>query len=81
LSVHSKWYGPKPLHPEQLSGEIHLLNSEPETVRYIGWKSKRAGEVAYDVDGNVVPGNVPVFVQAEEFAKSGQLTDRYTIAP
>lgn len=76
-----KWYGPKPLHPEQRSGEIHLFNSESDKVRYIGWKSKRAGEVAYDVNGDIEPSKVPVFVLASEFESSGQLTDRYTIAP
>lgn len=76
-----KWYGPKPLHPEQLSGEIHLFNDDPEKVRYIGWKSKRVGVVAYDENGTIVPGKVPVFVLAEEFATSGQLTKRYTVAP
>jgi hypothetical protein len=76
-----KWYGPKPLHPEQRSGEIHLFNSEPDKVRYVGWKSKRAGEVAYGVDGNIEPGKVPVFVLATEFEASGQLTERCTIAP
>lgn len=81
LDFTRKWYGPKPLHPEQQSGEIHLLNSDPTTVRYIGWTSKRVGEIAYDVDGKVEAGKVPVFIMAEEFARSGQLSERYTVAP
>jgi LmbE family N-acetylglucosaminyl deacetylase len=79
LNYFRKWHGPKPMHPEQRSGEVHLLNSEPETVRYIGWKTKRAGDVAIDVDGNPVPGQVPVFVEAEELARAGQLTERDTV--
>lgn len=74
-----RWYGPKPIHPEQRSGEVHLLNSDPKTVRYIGWKTKRAGEVAIDVNGNPVHGQVPVFVQADELALAGQLTERDTV--
>jgi hypothetical protein len=81
LEFARKWYGPKPLHPEQLSGEIHLGNSDPSTVRYIGWKTKRVGEVAYDMDGEVEAGKVPVFVMAEEFAKADQITERYSVAP
>lgn len=86
LDFYRKWYGPKSLHPEQQSGEIHLYNAElktgdQRTGRYTGWNTERVGKIAYDVDGNVQSGRVPVFVQAEEFAKSGQLTERYTIAP
>lgn len=86
LDFSRKWNGPKPLHPEQQSGEIHLYNAElntgdKRTGRYTGWSTERVGKLAYDVDGNVQCGRVPIFVQAEEFAKSGQLTERYTIAP
>ncbi len=81
LNNYHRYHGPKLLHPEQLPGEVHLLNSAPETVRYIGWKSKRAGKVALDLDGVEVPGQVPVFVSAAELEKVGQLTDRDTVAP
>lgn len=74
-----KWYGPKRLHPEQLVGEVHLLNSDPETVRYIGWKTKRVGKIALDMDGVEVPGQVPLFVMADELAEAGQLTKRDTV--
>lgn len=74
-----RWYRPKPIHPEQRAGEVHLLNSDPKTVRYIGWKTKRAGEVAIGAHGNPVQGQVPVFVQADELALAGQLTERDTV--
>lgn len=81
LTKHIKLYGPKPLHAEQLSGEIYLCNSTPETFRYIGWKTKRAGNVALNWNGTVILGEVPVFVRADELAKARQLTERETVAP
>lgn len=81
LTNYRRYHGPKALHPEQRPGEVHLLNSAPETVRYIGWKTKRAGVEALDVDGIVIPGQVPVFISAAEFERAGQLTDRDTVAP
>jgi hypothetical protein len=81
LSYFRRWHGPKPIHPEQRSGEVHLLNSDPETVRYIGWKTKRAGEVALDFDANIVAGQVPVFVAAKELKAAGQLDERMSVAP
>lgn len=80
VNYYRKWYGPKRLHPEQVVGEVHLLNSDQETVRYIGWKTKRIGKIALDTDGVEVPGQVPVFVIASELAQAGQLTKRDTIA-
>ena len=81
LTNYRRYHGPKALHPEQKPGEVHLLNSAPETVRYIGWKTKRTGVEAFDVDGLVIPGQVPVFISAAEFEKAGQLTERDTVAP
>ena len=80
LAEHNRWYGPKPLHPEQEPGEVHLCNLAQGAVRSIGWKSKRAGEVAYDWNGQTIEGQVPVFVQAQELRAAGQLTERDTIA-
>jgi hypothetical protein len=79
IAFNQKWYGPKPLHPEQRSGEINIANSTEKTFRYIGWKTKRFGEVAYDIDGKIVPGDVPVFIMASEYEAAGLLTDRDTI--
>ncbi len=69
----------KPLHPEQRTGEIHLCNLEMAGARVIGWKTKRVGEVAYDVDGIPVPSKVPVFIDAQELIAAGQWTDQYVI--
>lgn len=79
IDFYRKWYGPKPLHPEQRSGEIYLFNTKPDVFRFTGWKTKRPGEVAYDEDGKILTGEVPVFIMASEFEAAGQLTDRYTV--
>lgn len=79
IEFNQKWYGPRPLHPEQRTGEIYILNSTLETFRYTGWKTKRAGEVAFDVDGNVLPNQIPIFIMASEYEAAGLLTDRDTI--
>lgn len=68
-------------HPEQQEGEIFLTNSHDldvvgvpirnaVTIRTayegIGWKTKRKGLTAYDVNGKVLNGMFPVFVQIAE---------------
>lgn len=81
LAHHRMWHGPKPLHPEQQTGEVLLGNSKPDVVRYIGWKSKRAGVVAFDWNGKPLMDQVPVFVSSDELRAAGQLSPRDTIAP
>jgi hypothetical protein len=80
LNHHRMWHGPKPLHPEQQKGEVFLGNSKPDVVRYIGWKSKRVGMVAFNWDGKPLANQVPVFVSAEELREAGQLKPRDTVA-
>lgn len=70
---------PKPIHPEQEPGEIHLCNLEPEGARVVGWKTKRIGVIAYTSGGQPDPSKVPVFVQADEFKAAGQWDARYSI--
>lgn len=65
-------------HPEQRENEVFLtnLNKEyfenllPEEFRYayerIGYRSKRKGVTAYDVNGNILHGSYPVFVDKDE---------------
>lgn len=62
-------------HPEQQEGEIFLSNSNDEDAmdgtnrtyyQCIGWKTKRRGRTAYDVNGKVVNRMFPVFVQIAE---------------
>ncbi len=65
-------------HPERQEDEFFITNvSEdnstgqnlsPRTSYFhkIGWKTKRMGKVAYDVNGCVIEGNRPVFVKQYE---------------
>lgn len=70
---------PKPLHPEQLAGEMHLCNLEPEGARVVGWSTKRIGERAYRDDGSIDPAKVAVFISAEQFKAAGLWDPRYTV--
>ena len=57
-------------HPELRTGERRLTNVGVENVgQEIGYQSKRVGKVAYDIQGNVIEGMVPVFVLKEEYNK------------
>lgn len=67
---------PKPsIHPELREGEIFLTNVgfdfDTEEWRNIGWRTKRMGICAYDVDGKVLEHTRPVFVQRKEMEKAG----------
>lgn len=64
-------------HPEQMDDEIFLCNASHEKGEYegdsrssyqcIGWKTKRAGRIAYDVHGKVINDVMfPVFVKIKE---------------
>lgn len=70
---------PKPLHPEQRAGEIHLCDLELAGAHVVGWNTKRIGFVAYGSDGTPVAGKVPVFVQVDEFKAAGQWAAHYTV--
>ena len=39
----------------------------------IGWSTKRLGNFAYDIRGNIIPELRPVFVQEREIQKAGVL--------
>lgn len=41
-------------HPEQRDDEVFLGNCTEDGFNTIGWKTKRLGETAYDVDGNKI---------------------------
>lgn len=68
-------------HPEKGEGEVFLTNvgdSDREFsffdhggYQHIGWKTKRKGSTAYDVNGKEVDGMNPVFVQRSELEKGG----------
>ena len=68
-------------HPEIREGEVFLTNTDAESSPFynfddegyhrIGWKTKRRGVIAYDIEGNVVDYLVPVFVQRDELINAG----------
>jgi len=47
-------------HPECLPDETFLGNANAGSFASCGWKTKRLGIVAYDIDGNVLPESIPV---------------------
>jgi hypothetical protein len=54
-------------HPELMPGEVFLTNDNCENFDEIGYQTKRAGNVAYDIHGNVIEGLFPVFVKKSEY--------------
>jgi hypothetical protein len=54
------------MHPEQLQDEIFMGNATREDVLKSSWRSSRLGNVAYDINGNVVSGLFPWFIKREE---------------
>ena len=59
------------VHPECKSDEVFLTNDDDLGVSQIGWKSKRKGRNAYDIDGNLIKGLFPVFVKQSELPFDG----------
>lgn len=66
-------------HPEQQEDEVFISNSHDEgpvddtgrtDYECIGWKTKRRGVVAYDVNGKVLPEMFPVFVKRSEIEQA-----------
>lgn len=70
-------------HPELKEGEVFLtnvsnddmsrriMNSRETDWEAIGWKTKRLGNIAYDIYNKIIVGMFPVFVQRSELQKSG----------
>lgn len=55
-------------HPEKRDDEVFLSNGDPfEWNRSCAYRTKRYGNVAYDISGNPVDWLRPVFVKREEF--------------
>lgn len=73
-------------HPELREGEVFIANIFPDRksigddnrtdVECIGWKSKRVGKKAYDINGQHMEDTLPVFAQRSELQKAGVNTDR-----
>ena len=73
-------------HPELLPGEVFLTNASDSkfsrvsllghndtrsSYEMIGWRTKRKGVIAYDINGRRMSKMFPVFVQREELIKGG----------
>ena len=54
-------------HSELLDGEIFLTNTQPEDYCWIGYKTKRQGNIAYSTTGYIINDLFPVFVQKKEY--------------
>lgn len=68
------------VHPEMREGEVFFTNVgeydalrsyEDDDFNHIGWKSKRKGSVAFDIDGKPVNYMNPVFVMRDELILAG----------
>ena len=68
-------------HPELKEGEVFVTNANMDLpgkpddqldgFESCGWKTKRLGLLAFDVNGEIVKGLRPVFAQREELEKAG----------
>mgnify|MGYP003402874304 FL=1 len=59
-------------HPELAEGEVFMGNATPfEFHNCYGWKTKRLGDSAYDVNEKTISGLYPVFVQKSELIEGG----------
>jgi hypothetical protein len=74
------------IHPEAQEGEIFFFNVSAnlpgmsgldldDTFQSMNWKTKRLGEVAYDISGNYLRHSRPVFVQRSEVIERGMNPD------
>lgn len=62
-------------HPELREGEAYVSDIFPSTFPKVGWKTKRLGDVAYDMlSGQPMPeclGRKPLFAQRSEMVAAG----------
>lgn len=61
-------------HPEQHDDEFYFTNTATKQFEGIEWKTKRLGNVAYNLIGKAMPakwGCKPVFVKNEEVQAFG----------
>lgn len=60
-------------HPECGDDEVFVGNADDNTIRTMGWKTKRRGKIAYKKNGERITiewrGAFPVFVQKSEIAE------------
>jgi hypothetical protein len=75
----------KTQHHECRDGETFLGNADAKGFAACGWKSKRLGNIAYDVQGGVIPASSgrmagltplkPLFVSTEEIGGARKFAD------
>lgn len=67
-------------HPELRRGEVFLTNASDDDQyiddkrsgwECIGWKTKRRGRIAYDINNKPIPDMFPVFVRRSELLRGG----------
>ncbi len=79
-------------HPERRPDEVFVTNADDDTIftldddglssyQHVGWKTKRRGDVSYDIHGKPLgerwPHSFPVFVkQSEIAAKDPKILER-----
>ena len=58
-------------HPELLDGEMFLTNihkyDDESVYRSIGYNTKRKGNIAYTIDGEISKSSFPVFINKKEY--------------
>lgn len=56
-------------HPEQQPDEFFITNIDDDNYHNVGWKTKRKGDIAYDMNGlpiSPISQLFPVFAKREE---------------
>ena len=66
-------------HPELRDGEVFIGNTSLDHWECVGWKTKRMGDVAYNIYGEPLNGIHPTFAQAEELRRAGVNPDSIPI--
>lgn len=61
-------------HPEAKEGEVWIGNAFRSDFQFVGWHTRRCGDVAYFANGTPIPkasSFCPVFVQRAELEAAG----------
>lgn len=58
-------------HPEMLHAETFITNTTLKDFEYVGWRTKRMGQHAYCIKGELIHGMRPVFVKTSELEAAG----------
>jgi len=64
-------------YPLFVNRGLRIIEDTRTDWECIGWKTKRAGNVAYDIHGNELPGYYPIFAKKSEIkSKGGRILER-----